>query len=131
MLQCREILKLEPDNIVALNNLAWYLLESDPKESMQYAERAVALAPDSSAVLDTLALAQLENKKLDEARKTIDRALNISPKSADIRFHEAKIRAAEGDSSGAIVAITSLLNRDEDFSQRDEAEAFLEKLRSQ
>ena len=131
MRQCREILKLEPDNIVALNNLAWYLLKRDPKESLQFAQRAVALAPDSSAVLDTLALAQFENNNLDEARKNIDRALTAAPKSPDIRFHEAKIRAAEGDKSGAMVAVSSLLNRDENFAEQEEAEAFLESLKSQ
>ena len=130
MLQCREILKLEPDNIAALNNLSWYLLNKDPEQALTHAERAVALAPDSSAVLDTLALAQLKNNKLTEARESIDRALSVSPKSPDIRFHEAKIRAAEGDRSGALVTLNSLLNRDEAFSERPEAEAFLEQLKS-
>ena len=131
MLQCREILKLEPDNIAALNNLAWYMLDKDPKQALVYAERALALAPDVSAVLDTLALAQLENNDVAAARKSIDRALSASPKSPDIRFHEVKIRAAEGDSRGAIVMLNSLLNRNEEFAELAEAEAFLEKLKSQ
>ena len=129
--QCREILKLEPDNIAALNNLAWYLLKDDPKQALVHAERAVALAPDSSAVLDTLALAQLENGNIVDARRNIDRALADSPKSPDIRFHEARIRAAEGDRSGAIVALNSLLNRDEEFAEQQNAEALLEELKSQ
>jgi tetratricopeptide (TPR) repeat protein len=131
MLQCREILKIEPDNIVALNNLAWYLLSKDPKQALSYAEKAMTLAPDASPVLDTLALAQLETGNIEEARRNIDRALSISPKSPDIRFHEAKIRAAEGDSRGAIVTLNSLLNRDEEFAERDAAEAFLESLKGQ
>jgi putative PEP-CTERM system TPR-repeat lipoprotein len=131
MEQCREILKLEPDNIAALNNLAWYLLKDDPKQALTYAERAVALAPDASAVLDTLALAQLENGNIVDARRNIDRALADSPKSPDIRFHEARIRAAEGDRSGAIVALNSLLNRDEEFAELQDAEALLEELKSQ
>ncbi|CAA0123472.1 Cellulose synthase operon protein C [Halioglobus japonicus] len=131
MLQCREILKREPDNIVALNNLAWYLLKDDPKQALSHAERAVSLAPDSSSVLDTLALAQLENGNIVDARRSIDRALADSPKSPDIRFHEARIRAAEGDTTGAIVALNSLLNRDEEFSEKPAAQALLEELKAQ
>ncbi len=131
MFQCRAILKLEPDNIAALNNLAWYMLDEDPEQALAYAEQAVALAPDASAVLDTLALAQLENNDVAAARQSIDRALSASPKSPDIRFHEAKIRAAEGDRRGAIVTLNSLLNREEEFAELAEAEAFLEQLKSQ
>mgnify|MGYP003666552534 CR=1 FL=1 len=131
MKQCREILKLEPDNIAALNNLAWYLLKDDPKQALAHAERAVALAPDSSAVLDTLALAQLENGNIVDARRNIDRALADAPKSPDIRYHEARIRAAEGDRSGAIVALNSLLNREEEFAEQQDAEALLKELKAQ
>lgn len=129
--QCREILKVEPDNIVALNNLAWHLIDDEPKQALVYAKRALELSPESSAILDTLAMAQLKNKDIAEARRSIDRALAISPKSPDLRFHEAQIRAAEGDKQGAIVALNSLLDREEEFLERDDAKAFLKALRSQ
>jgi putative PEP-CTERM system TPR-repeat lipoprotein len=129
--QCREILRVEPDNIVALNNLAWHLTKDDPKQALVYAKRAVELAPESSSVLDTLAIAQLKNNDIDKARQSIDLALAASPKSPDIRFHEAQIRAAEGDKNGAIVALNSLLNREEEFLERDDAKAFLKALKSE
>lgn len=128
MAQCREILKLQPDNIVALNNLAWYLLKDNPKEALSYAERAVALSPEAAPILDTLAVAQLRNNNVSEARKNIDRALEKDPKSADIRFHEARIRAAEGDTKGAMVTLDSLLKKEPEFSERAAAEAFLAEL---
>lgn len=131
MFQCREILELEPDNIAALNNLAWYLLDEDPEQALAYAERAIVLAPDASSVLDTLALAQLKNNNISDARQNIDRALSAAPKNPDVRFHEAMIRAAEGDRSGAIVTLNSLLDRGEEFSERPAAEAFLKELKSQ
>jgi Flp pilus assembly protein TadD len=129
--QCREILKVEPDNIVALNNLAWHLTDVDPKQALSYAKRAVELSPESSSILDTLAMAQLKNNDIKEARKSIDRALAASPKSPDIRFHEAQIRAAEGDKNGAVVALNSLLNKEEEFLEREDAKAFLKALQSQ
>jgi tetratricopeptide (TPR) repeat protein len=129
--QCREILKVDPDNIVALNNLAWHLIDEEPKQALGYAKRALELSPESSAILDTLAMAQLKNNDVAEARKSIDRALAVSPKSPDLRFHEAQIRAAEGDKQGAIVALNSLLDKEEEFMERDDAKAFLKALRSQ
>jgi putative PEP-CTERM system TPR-repeat lipoprotein len=130
MAQCREILELQPNNIVALNNLAWYLLKDDPKQALAYAERAIALSPGSASVLDTLAVAQLKNNNVDDARRNIDRALSIDPKNADMRFHEAMIRTAEGDASGAVFALNSLLGKGSQFSERAEAEAFLKKLKA-
>jgi cellulose synthase operon protein C len=128
--QCREILKLQPDNIVALNNLAWYLLEENPKQALSYAERAVTLLPDSGPVLDTLAMAQLKNNNLEEARRSIDRALASDPESNDIRYHEARIRAAEGDTAGAMVTLKSLLGKETAFSERAAADKFLKELKA-
>jgi putative PEP-CTERM system TPR-repeat lipoprotein len=128
--QCREILKVEPDNIVALNNLAWHLVNDEPKQALAYAKRAVELSPESSSILDTLAMAQLRNNDITEARQSIDRALAASPKSPEIRFHEAQIRAAEGDKNGAIVALNALLNKEEEFLEREDAKAFLKELQS-
>jgi tetratricopeptide (TPR) repeat protein len=52
----REGLKLNEDNTVALNNLAYVLSErlGRPAEALPYAQRAAELMPDSFSVLDTL-----------------------------------------------------------------------------
>jgi putative PEP-CTERM system TPR-repeat lipoprotein len=130
MAQCREILKLEPGNIVALNNLAWFLLPENPEQALEYAERAVALSPDSAPVLDTLAMAQLKNNDIAEARRSIDKALASDPESPEIRFHETRIRAAEGDTTGAMITLESLLIKEPEFHQRQAAEAFLNELKA-
>ncbi len=129
--QYREILKVDPNHIIALNNLAWYLRSDDPKQALAYAEKAMELSPESSSILDTLALVQLKNRSTLEARRAIDRAIALAPTSPEIRFHEAQIRAAEGDNKGAIIALTALLEKHEKFSERSEAEAFLKKLAAQ
>ena len=40
-----EVLELDPNNLIALNNLAWYLRDRDPKKALAYAEKAHELAP--------------------------------------------------------------------------------------
>ena len=53
----RLVLKVEPNNAAALNNLAYGLAvrQSSPQEAKPLAEKAVALAPNDPNVADTLA----------------------------------------------------------------------------
>src|SRR6185437_10738602 len=55
--QYRAVLKSEPYNTTALNNLSW-LLEKDPEEALPYAQRAAKIAPNSADILDTLGWAE-------------------------------------------------------------------------
>lgn len=128
--QYRKILEADPEHVIALNNLAWHLRDEDPKESLDFALRARKLSPDSSLVLDTLAIVQLKNNNLIEARRSIDHALRLAPRNPEIRFHEAQIRAAEGDTHGAIESLAKVLDSRGDFSARGEAEIFLSKLKA-
>ena len=50
----RAVLDIDASNLVALNNLAYYLAAEDPDEALRFAQRAVEIAPDSANVQDTL-----------------------------------------------------------------------------
>ena len=54
-----DILTTNPDHVLALNNLASLLRNSDLSQALKYAERAYKLAPQVPAVADTLAMALL------------------------------------------------------------------------
>lgn len=58
----RKATALAPGNAIALNNLAWLLLESggDPNEALSLAQRARQMLPKSATVDDTLAAAYLK-----------------------------------------------------------------------
>jgi tetratricopeptide (TPR) repeat protein len=47
------VVALEPNHVVALNNLAWAAGQIGDPKAITYAERAARLAPDSAVVLDT------------------------------------------------------------------------------
>ena len=56
----REVLRREPDNVLALNNLAWTLSldrrdEAKVRESLTYIQRAIDLAGPLDELLDTRA----------------------------------------------------------------------------
>jgi putative PEP-CTERM system TPR-repeat lipoprotein len=128
--QYQQILKANPDHIIALNNLAWNLLDENPQQALEYAEKALKLSPNSSSIHDTLAMAQLKTGKYIEARRSIDRALTLAPGKTDLRLHQAQIRAAGGDTVGAIKALDTLLGSNREFAERTEAEALLKQLKS-
>ncbi|MEM9253860.1 MAG: XrtA/PEP-CTERM system TPR-repeat protein PrsT [Pseudomonadota bacterium] len=127
--QYRTMLDTDSDNVTALNNLAWYSLDSQPAAALEYAKRAFVLAPDSPWVMDTLAMAQMHNGNAVEARRTMSRAREIAPDAPALRFHEAQILAQVGFADAAADSLGQLLSSERDFAERAEAEAFLRGLR--
>jgi tetratricopeptide (TPR) repeat protein len=78
-----QILAIDPDRAVALNNLAWLLITA-PEEHLQnhpraleLAKRAVELEP-TPEFLDTLAEAYYVTGHVDEALRTIQKALSLA-----------------------------------------------------
>ena len=51
----RKILKSEPDNVIAINNLAWMVCEEQnkPKEALDIALKGIELAPNYADLIDT------------------------------------------------------------------------------
>jgi len=82
-----QVIARQPDNIAALNNLAWVLREDNPTRALELASRASALAPDSPDVLDTYGWILHLSGKHSEAREVIERALSLAPDNAEIQAH--------------------------------------------
>lgn len=100
----RRILTLDPNNVIAINNLAWLLCESPAsspetmQESLQMADRGVALVPDYMDLLDTRGVIhyRLGNREKAEAdlRKCLELFPANSPQSAAPQFHLARVYLA-------------------------------------
>lgn len=128
--QYRMILGKESRNLVALNNLAWYLRDSQSRQALEYAKRANDIRPESASIMDTLAVVLLKNGEVEKAQRMIERTLVKNPKDPSIRYHSAMINAEAGAQTSAIKILTILLGEDTNFSEKAEAEQLLEKLRS-
>jgi putative PEP-CTERM system TPR-repeat lipoprotein len=126
--QYQELIAQDPDNVKALNNLAWFLKESDARLALVYAERAAELAPGSVATLDTLAMVLLSNDDLARARKTIDKALRANPGNPSVRYHSALISSRAGDNEAALALLGPLVVSKETFPFKEEARALFLKL---
>jgi uncharacterized protein (TIGR03790 family) len=94
----RRVIEFDPKNVIALNNLAYRLAvtRNAPAEALPLATRAAELAPQSVAVLDTLAWVQYLLGQHATAVKTMATVVRAAPQSAEIRLHAAIIYAANG-----------------------------------
>lgn len=86
-----------PDNTSVLNNMA-YLLAEDldrPGEALPMAERAAELDPKNAQILDTLGWVQFKLGRADEARRTLERSIDVEPLSAN-HLHLAELLIDQG-----------------------------------
>jgi tetratricopeptide (TPR) repeat protein len=114
-----EVLRLDRDNVVALNNLAWHIREENPEQALEYARRANDLSLDSPDVLDTLAVVEYSNEDYKRAQRSIERALSGSPNDPSLQYHSAMI---------AIATLEGLLDGGEEFAEIEQARALLAEL---
>ena len=63
----RQVLKIQPDNVSALNNLAW-ILATAPQDSVRHGDEAVALAGQASRLTGGENPAMLRTLAADIAR---------------------------------------------------------------
>ena len=127
--QYAAIAEAEPDNVLALNNLAWLLWNEDDAESaLPYAERAVERAPDNPAVADTAGIVHLRLGNTGRALTLLRKAATRLPDNAEVQYHYAQALAAQGNSKEALEVLKRALSNGGNFSERAEAEALLKEL---
>ncbi|GHF99191.1 XrtA/PEP-CTERM system TPR-repeat protein PrsT [Thalassotalea marina] len=89
----RDIVKSQPLNVVALNNLAWLAMEDNSlEEALTHAEKAYELAPKVPNVVDTYAqvLSKLDRKReaLNKSKEAYDL---VNGRDIDIKLHYIEI----------------------------------------
>jgi tetratricopeptide (TPR) repeat protein len=95
----RRVLSVEPDHVIALNDLAYSLAIHHPdavSEALTFAQRAYGLAPGNPMVGDTLAWVLHLSGDDAGARRVITTSARDAPNNADIQLHAAIIAAAAG-----------------------------------
>jgi cellulose synthase operon protein C len=121
----RQVLEIAPDNVVALNNLAWILSEQKDPKALEYAERAHQIAPFSPNVIDTLGWAMTRGGDLKRGIELLRLAVNLAPANGGARLHLAQALADSGDKAGARKELAELTKLDEKSPVRQAAEKLL------
>ncbi|WP_275097053.1 XrtA/PEP-CTERM system TPR-repeat protein PrsT [Sedimenticola hydrogenitrophicus] len=123
----KKILEIDPENVMVLNNLAWNLKDREHAPALRYAEKAVSLAPESDVVMDTLAVV-VTNKDPGLAMKLIERVLAKKPDDPNYLYHKAKIMQRSGKSEEAKILLVSLMEKNEDFVEKQNAKYLLSQI---
>lgn len=122
--QLEQIVQREPNNMVALNDLAWACLQQQDGRALAFAERARALAPDNAAVLDTLGWILVQQGGGARALPLLRRAAQLAPAVEDIRYHFGLALLKSGDARAARPELERLL-KSPDATRRAEVQALL------
>lgn len=153
----RAMLATDPDNVIALNNLAFSLAERKGqfKEALPLAERAYSLSvqlagkPSGGVVFDNLVynlLSDFRGQALlagvadtlgwvhyrlgdyAAALPLLDAAAKAAPKSADMQVHAAFVHAALGDLPAARTYLEAAMKLDPKVGDKDDVKALVAKI---
>ena len=102
------ILRQEPNNSVAVNNLAALYQQVGDKRALEFAERAMQLAPDSPDVADTLGWILVQsNQQLPRGIELLRQAV-AKKAEPQIRYHLAAAYAKAGQREEALRELDKL-----------------------
>jgi uncharacterized protein (TIGR03790 family) len=117
----RIVLNSHPENVIALNNLAFALGEKlgQPKEALPYAERAMALA-NLPEILDTAGWLYHLTGDDATANRLLERAAALAPAHVDILVRAATVAAAVGDRIRARRQLDAAIKADPKAAERED-----------
>jgi len=100
------LLKDAPEDVLALNNLAWLLRKTNPARALALANKANAVAPRSPAVLDTLGMLLLDEGKLEPALAALRKANERLADNPDLKLHLAMalVRSGSGEEARRLLS---------------------------
>ncbi len=108
----KQAVELNPRSPTALNNLAWVQALGGSRVAVETAERALALAPKSPAVLDTLATAWASQKNYAKAVEVQMQAVNQAKGRPALRVNLVKHLIAAGDKTRAKAELDAAIAQD-------------------
>ncbi len=114
----KQMLVQMPENSAVLNNLANVLIDTDAKEALSYAEKAVSLSPENANFKDTLAWLTYRSGEQLKALEIL-RSIAKEQQTPTIKYHLAEVLAGVGKNNEAIEILKALEN--EEFSEKQQA----------
>ncbi len=122
------VLKTDPNNVAALNNLAYAYHQEHDAQAIKYAERAYELAPKNAAVVDTLGWILVDGNNLSRGLPLLKQAVSFAPTAPDIRYHLVLGLIKSGDKAKARNELEQVIAQGQRFSKFEEAKELLKTL---
>jgi beta-lactamase regulating signal transducer with metallopeptidase domain/Flp pilus assembly protein TadD len=108
----RGVLKLDPNNAVAMNNLAYLLSENggDLDEALSLAQKARKTQPEMTEISDTVGWIYLKKGSPDDAIAAFDTVVQKDPRRAEYHYHLAMALTQKGDKFAAAQQLKTALS---------------------
>jgi len=123
-----QVVKRTPNNVPALNNLAWAQQQEKDPRALATAEQAYKLAADSPAVMDTLGWLLVDQGNTERGVPLLQKAVAAAPAALDMRYHLAVGLNKAGKKAEARKELETLLAQNKPFAQIEDARSLLKTL---
>lgn len=121
-----QILVADPNQGIALNNLANLISSSDRGRAIELAQRAIATDPGNAEYLDTLGVVLLAEQDTGRARQMLADAHRLAPGNAAIALHYAQALIASGEIATARLVLADIPG--DSLPYGEEAKKLLQKI---
>jgi len=123
-------LRLDPNNGVALNNLAFLLAENggDLEDALTKAQRAKQLLPNLSEISDTLGWIYLKKNLSDNAIEIFRDLVSKQPNQSTFHYHLAMALSQKGDRSRALEQLKEALKYNPPKEEKDKIQQMINRL---
>lgn len=122
------VVQANPNNALALNNLAWVAGRLGRADAVALAERANAAVPNQPAYMDTLAVLLSERNDVQRALGIQKKVVELDPNAAVFKLNLARIQLKAGDKAGAKTVLAELAAMGDKFGAQAEVRKLQEGL---
>ena len=122
------VIQIQPDNAIALNNMAWVAGTLGKDGAVAYAEKANSLAPGQPAFMDTLAMLLSEKKDYAKALEWQNKAIALQPQNNALKLNRAKIYIKGGKKELARKELDELAKLGDKFPAQGDVASLLKTL---
>ncbi len=122
------VIQIQPNNAIALNNLAWISGKMKKEGAIAYAEKAVAIVPDQPEFIDTLAMLLSEKNEYAKAVEWQNKAVALQPQNGGLKLNLARIHIKGGKKDLARKELEELAKLGDKFPAQAEVATLLKSL---
>ena len=129
--QYRRIIAIQPNNAIALNNLAYDIAtrEKKPADAVVMARKALSLAPQEPTILDTVGWIEYLVGNTAEAAKLLVQASRGAAGNPEVRLHAAFALASQGARAAAEAELAAALKLAPALEKREDVQQLKERLK--
>lgn len=124
----RQLLEVQPNNALALNNVAWLMVQQGKPGAVAVAEKANSLLPERALLMDTLASALAAENQLPKAISVQTAVVKLSEGNPAARLNLARIYLKADEKSKARTELEALKKLGDQFADQPEVTKLLKSL---